>query len=392
MVTIFDSILEKDKIAKQLLKWNIFFENLSANDSIALVYNSDIDGIIGAVYAINAMNSRVILENIYPYQIGTEEYDFIELKEWIDKNHFTKSVFVDVSIENSPDVLQHIQKSINSLVFVYDHHIVRADILPNEKIFIANPTPSKLEKGELPVPTFLFALYLSQKYDIEFPAWLLLTAIFAEGVESFFSTQVEELYCSVFQQHIKGKNHRKAFRNTSLSRISSLVRAGLSVREEGSAIIKAFSINNSSIGYVELIKFLDNAYSKKAKALSYEITTNVDEQIALIKARKLNDKIIIIKVNSYPSVVGPIASILRQYFPDKVFLSYFHNQNNVMFEIRVDNNSPINLVKILDLLSSQVLFYNYGGHTMAAGGLLKTEDLQIFLDIFKAFIEKGVEL
>ncbi len=342
------------------------------------------DGLIGALYVIAMLKTKIKKTMIETYQIGTEEYDFIKLKRWFKRSIFSKCVFLDVSIENNPDTLSEIQMIINGKIFVYDHHILTAKAVDNSSIIVANPTPQKLNQDEVPIPTFLFALYLAIEGRFLFPDWLLLTAIFAEGVDSFFPEQIEELFYSVFGQKVSKQNQRKEFRKTKLAKISPLIRAGFSDRYEGQNILKLFSIEKFAHGFSELIEDLTKRYLSLSTKISEIITESVDHLIEDIRNNYANDKVILIPIDSYPSVVGPIASILRQYYPDKVFLSYLHNENNVMFEIRVSNNSPIDLVSILTNLSDKVTFYNFGGHSMAAGGLLKKRDLNSFLSLFVA--------
>jgi hypothetical protein len=86
-------------------------------------------------------------------------------------------------------------------------------------------------KGEYPVPTFLFAYRLSRDNHLILPDWLLLVAIFSEGVDSFFESEVKSLLKNTFRISIHG-TIREAYKNTPLPKIANLIKAGFSSVEK----------------------------------------------------------------------------------------------------------------------------------------------------------------
>src|SRR5207244_3528392 len=103
----------------------------------------------------------------------------------------------------------------------YDRHFVHFN-LDKPNVVLANPTPEKLKKGEVPIPAFLFAYRIAREDGLSFPDWLLLLSIFAEGVNSFFEEDASALFERVFEKK-PSRSVQKEYKRTPLSRISNLI-------------------------------------------------------------------------------------------------------------------------------------------------------------------------
>jgi single-stranded DNA-specific DHH superfamily exonuclease len=117
---------------------------------------------------------------------------------------------------------------------------------------------------------------------------------------------------------------------------------------------------------------------------SNEINKYIDEWKKKLEVSPLKEDVVVfIPVTSRYSIAGPVASILRGQFPDKVFISYTIKDNTAIIEMRTRNDTSLNFVTILTRISENVEFINFGGHPPAAGASLHKDGLDDFLKKIK---------
>jgi single-stranded DNA-specific DHH superfamily exonuclease len=361
--------------------WNTFEKTLTNTDTIGLVYHGDMDGLIGAAYTRRMLLKYVVPENLKIFWIGTAEYDFATLRHWVLEQRLNKCVFVDISIENHNPTLNFVNNSVSDKVFIFDHHVINKDSLENSKVIIANPTPVKLQKGDYPIPTFLFAYRLAQDNNFNFPDWLLLLAIFSEGVDSFFESETKSLLCNEFRINVQG-SARKGYKKTSLPKISSLIRAAFSSLEKDNQALQL--IDDVITGKLQSINEFKFELFKRFEHITNKITKDISNYIDAWKDKigteLKSSSVIFIPIDASHEVSGPVASVIRGFYPDKVIITYIKHNNNIVFELRTGNDTHLNLAAILGRVASQIEVINYGGHPMAAGALIKETELKMFIE------------
>jgi hypothetical protein len=149
------------RIDEPLALWDRFVQRQPATVT-AVVYHGDVDGAIGAAYgrlALLAANQSIETPT---HWVGTEEYDFGELRRWLGDLEVASAAFFDISLENSPAVIDDVLRAVENVIFVFDHHIVTAHIT-SDRVFVANPTPTPVTRDQPHVPTFLFARELADR-------------------------------------------------------------------------------------------------------------------------------------------------------------------------------------------------------------------------------------
>lgn len=361
--------------------WNSFEKMLTYTDKVGLIYHGDMDGLIGAVYTRRILLKYVDPKGLKVFWIGTAEYDFATLRDWILEQRLNKCVFVDISVENHNSTLNFISNNVSDRIFIFDHHVINDDIVENSKVIIANPTPVKLQKGEYPIPTFLFAYRLAQDNNLNFPDWLLLLAIFSEGVDSFFESETKSLLHNTFGIDVNGST-RKSYKNTILPKISSLIRAAFSSLEKDNQTLQL--IDDAITGKLHSVNEFKFELSQRFEPINNQITKNISHYIDIwkdkIETKLKSSPVIFIPVDASHEVSGPVASVIRGFYPDKVIITYIKHNNNIVFELRTGNDTHLNLAKILGRVALQIEVINYGGHPMAAGALIKESELKIFIE------------
>ncbi|HEY0427481.1 MAG TPA: DHH family phosphoesterase [Pyrinomonadaceae bacterium] len=370
------------RLSEAVNLWKSFENTLTNTDKVGLIYHGDMDGLIGAAYTRRTILKHVDEKMLKVFWIGTEEYDFASLRHWVAEQRLNKCVFTDISIENHLSTLDFVSKTVIDKVFIFDHHVINEDIAKvDTKVIIANPTPAKLQKGVTPVPTFLFAYRLAKDNDFNFPDWLLLLAIFSEGVDSFFESETKLLLHNAFGIDVQG-SVRQCYKNTSLPKISSFIRAAFSSPEKDNQALQL--IDDVITGKIQTINQFRLELSKRFEPISKQISKNISEYVDIWKdkiAVELKDSpIILIPVDASHAVSGPVASILRGAYPEKVIITYIKYKDNIIFELRTSNDTHLNLAAILGRVASQIEVINYGGHPMASGALIKEAELKPFVE------------
>lgn len=369
------------RLNKVIELWDSFANSISGEEKIGIVYHGDMDGLVGATYIRRALLKYVPESMTHAYWVSTDEYDFELLRQWVSEQDLNKFVSTDVSIENHQPTLQFISRHVSDKAFIYDHHFVNG-VVDDPKVTLANPTPEKLDKGMIPVPTFLFAYRVARENNLHFPDWLLLLSIFAEGVDSFFEGEARLLYERVFDKKASD-SIKEDFKRTPLSKISNLVRAGFSLPQKNNTALQLLD----RVATGDLLSFDDlrDQLAYEFEPTSSDIASRITHYLNVWK-RKLgsaefrDEPVVFIPINAPHSVAGPVASILRGQYPDKVLITYIHRDDKVVFELRTRNDTHLNLAKILGRVASEVEVTNYGGHPMAAGAIIRWADLRKFTE------------
>lgn len=372
---------DDSRLNKVIELWDAFANSISRGEKIGVVYHGDMDGLVGATYIRRALLKYVPETMTVTYWVSTDEYDFELLRQWVSEQNLNKFVSTDVSIENHQPTLQFISQHVSDKVFIYDHHFVNG-VVNDPKVTLANPTPDKLGKSTVPIPTFLFAYRVARENNLHFPDWLLLLSIFAEGVDSFFEDETRILYERVFDK--KASNSiQEDFKRTPLSKISNLVRAGFSLPQKSNTALQLLDrvATGDLLSFVDFRQQLASEFEQTASDIASGITHYLNVWKRKLGSTEFRDEpVVFIPINAPHSVAGPVASILRGQYPDKVLITYIHRDDKVVFELRTRNDTHLNLAKILGRVASEVEVINYGGHPMAAGAIIRWADLRKFTE------------
>ena len=128
---------------------------------------------------------------------------------------------------------------------------------------------------------------------------------------------------------------------------------------------------------------LEECYGSRAEANSNLLSRLIDEWKSRVKKSDDNSaKAVIIEV-AESSIAGPLASILRGYFPSRVIVTIGDATTASFAELRTSNNSNINLVNELTTISGYVPLINFGGHAAAAGALFDRNAKAQFIEAIK---------
>lgn len=365
------------RLSEAVLHWRRFSQSIQRSDRIGVVFHADMDGAIGAAVVRRALIDQ---HGVVPFilWVRTDEYDFGELRCWLSEQALDKCIILDISLATHFETMQALADRVRDSVFVFDHHLLPKPALATSKIIVVNPTPEPLQAGQVPVPTFAFALRLADELNYEFPSWLLLLAVFAEGVDSFAERETATLFQEVFKAN-QVANLRMSYRQSTLPKTLGYIRAAFAASPKGLAAIDAVdAVCRGEI--LELAQFASRLapdWEDAAARIGQTISRAVEEWKPKIGAMEPSIRTVFILAPSADSA-GPVASILRGYFPDRVIVTRADGVRNATFELRTKNGSALNLPTILAKVAARVRTINFGGHPSAAGALVPLGDADTF--------------
>ncbi len=354
--------------------WHAFVDML-AGGRAAIVYHGDLDGAIGAAYIRRALAQRGL--HVQTYWVSTEEYHFRYLRDWLRRLRPAACVFSDVSIENSPRALEEIVADVAGPILVYDHHYVTNDSPLPQNVVLANPTP-KLKRGDRHIPTFVLAHMIANDLNIQFPDWLLVLAIFAEGVDEFYTEELARLGTNAFGP--QPAFDRRFYQRSGLQRASTLIRAEYSSEKKTENVLALIDdvIDGRIASFLEFKKQLEERLSSVADDIGHETSMIIDAWKLKIAAEYGPEGVVFIPIDSRYSIAGPVASVLRGTYRDKVIVTSQMRGDFAVIEVRTRNDTLLNLPEILKQVASRVPVINSGGHPSAAGALIEAAGLKDF--------------
>jgi len=377
-----EDVLNDARLLDAESRWNDFLSQAAPNDTFAIVHHGDLDGVIGGAYASAFLKKH--FEGAKPaiYWVGTEEYDFTDLRKWVKETAPVHCLIFDISIVNNPDALETIAASVSGKVFIFDHHLINSSVgaLP-ANVVLANPTPAPLPKNVKPVPTFMFALKLAQKKGLHFPDWLAVLVMFTEGVDSFFPREIEALASTVPEMSAHG-DLRKRYRNSPLARTATLVRAAYSTDAKDDLIVSLLDdlATGRVVQYADFHGQMESRFRRAADSISSQISELVDQWSRKLSEGNISGPLVTIFIQGPHAVAGPVASIIRGHNPSKVIMAWIEHGPRAVIELRTGNDMPTNLVSLLESLSGRILLLNYGGHAHAAGATVNRSDIERFIE------------
>jgi hypothetical protein len=384
-VSVRSTPFETPSLDQCLLDWRRFCNGLRREGSVAIVYHGDADGAVAAS-VVDHILTQHLKQQPALYWVGTDEYDFGELQRWLQRYKTTRMIFLDVAIENEPSMLACLLAATQGTAFIFDHHLVRQDTAV-EGAILANPTPNPLRPGEIPVPSFAFALALSRTCRLSFPDWLLAYVSFAEGVDSFVEPFMRHLVSSIAPLGA-GQSLRDWYRRSRLGRVGSLVRAAFSDNAKTHEVVRLMqtSILEEHNSCEALLNGLESRFGPSADRIARVITqlvSHYEQDLSTASGR-----LVALPINDVHAVAGPVASILRGKAPDKVILTSIRKNGIIVCELRTGVKSETNLVELLKRVAESVPMVNFGGHASAAGALVAQADFDLFLLTLRSIVER----
>lgn len=363
--------------SRALPAWQQFEHHLRRGDRVAIIHHADADGLIGAAYVCQALERLAFGIDLVPYWVATEDFSFEPLLNWIESVRPTAAVICDISIANHANRLAAVAKSVAGHLFIYDDHFITdADVPAN--VILMNPL---LDSGsdEKPIPAFIFAYELAQLTHLHFPDWLLLFAIYAEGVDEFYFKQAAALLG--VHDSLSAGDLRRKFRHRVIAEAGPLIRAEFSLPDQQHVSLALLrEVARGEITHAEqIVDALKEKFALRASELRGRTTTYIDQIEALVGEKPYaKPTSYLLFLDTVHAVIGPVCSVLRGKFPQHIFVGRIRKGNVFVYELRAAHNSAVNLAELLAEIAQNVRMISQGGHPSGAGALVDVSLSQEF--------------
>jgi single-stranded DNA-specific DHH superfamily exonuclease len=335
-------------------KFQQFVKNLNKEDQIAVLYDTDSDGICSAVITIKSLKKRGFeVERYIPCTHAN--FNSVRLKA-LKEEGINKIIVLDFAGDQYKEEFVD-EINIFDSVLIIDHHKIYADINSEKITFIkAQYLRKDLDGSDYCTSKMAFDLFSSIKNidDLDWVAGIGLVTDLSDKHWQDFLKKVYKKY---------GLSHSK------LIDIGNVIDAGRQIAppQVERALEVALEADNPE-------DILNSSFSKIAKKLQNEIEfwINKFEEKAENKGN-----IWLYEIDPSASIGSVISTILALKYPEYVILVSRHRNNGVSINAR--NHSAKRAVN--DLLEKAVKGFkgaNAGGHRPAAGAFVRKKDYAEF--------------
>jgi hypothetical protein len=335
----------------------------AAQSDVGLIYHADPDGAVSAALVSAFFAQRFGRPLSKRYWVGTHEFDFVGLSEWVLHANAKYIALFDVNIiENTKLLSEWSRKGIRLLI--YDDHDVDHIDPPDNVTYL---TPSRLAIKR-PIPPSLFATIL-------------------EG-----SLQPQHITCAsiaVIGEHLAEEySDLLAIAPLSRERLDALVRMVVAFYLCGEHDREDMSLRFLEEILMTPILWLQNtdksvtasALTQIRFAIDNDVSTNLEGPEHWTNKKEAFE-VFLKQVEARTRVVGLVASNLRDASNRGISIAYQDLHDRIIVEARRTTNLPdFHLVTLLKTLTRDVPILNLGGHPVAAGAAIQKAGRQHFLD------------
>jgi hypothetical protein len=327
-----------------------FLEGLRPDDNIALIYHMDMDGVCSAALihiGLKKLSGKAGAEIKISKSIVSTYGDIEGVIKTL--GDFNKIIIVDIGID------QDIEKSFSGKMLLIDHHMIKRDTNSDSVVFI-NP---RFENPETYQPaSYVVYKLLSGLMDIKRSGWISAIGIIGDwGYED----------CrDVIDDWVEVKRKEELF-GTKLGQIGNML-LGASY-ELGFNYILDNLVKAKSQEDLEKDEKIRGAYKK------YELAFEAGKKEFWDNAEKIGNIIFSEITPRYRRLGSPIENRVSFETPDKIIFLIERGDGKCKVGARYQQASKESKVHLGELMKRCC---GGGGHRQAAGGDVKTEDIEKF--------------
>jgi single-stranded DNA-specific DHH superfamily exonuclease len=335
-------------------RFSQFIKNIKETDQLAVLYDSDADGICSAVITIRSLEKLGFkVERYIP--CSHSNFNKTRLKE-LNKEGVNKIIILDFAGDQYGDELVN-EVSVFDAVLLVDHHKIYTDINSDKIIFIKSQyLRSDLDGSNYCTSKMIFDLFagIQDISDLDWLAGIGLTTDLSDRPWQDFLKKVYKKY---------DLNHSK------LIDIGNVIDAGKQIVPP--QIEHALQVVLEAKKPRDILK---SPFSKIAKKLHNEVEFWINKFEE--KAENKGD-VWLYEIDPSASIGSVISTILALKYPDYVILVTRHRNSWVSINAR--NHSakrPVN--NLLEKAVKGLKGANAGGHKPAAGAAVREKDFEEF--------------
>jgi hypothetical protein len=368
--------------------WDTFEARVSArpDEGVVMAYQGNCDGLVAAAYLQHTLRAAgVEIPRSRLVWVPVEDHEYHHLRSYVREQKPGFLITLSMPIESSPEALAEVVDSVQQEVFCFDHHVV-GDIPSVDRLIVANPTPTLDLARTKPMPASLFGYLCAERAGHDAAPWLVGVGLLDEGVEeqmTFFYEELSRLHDLPSPGMVGGPG---GLRQTIYGRITRLLNANFAAREPEHLALKLAKdvLGGKLPGPDELLDASSDRLARMSNQVTTEVRRHIDTWRQRINAYLVNEPLVKVEVPSEHSVAGPVASLLLQHFPDKVFVTYATRAGSALLELRGPSGGA-DLLTVLDDVSKMVPLHTYSGQKTTATAVCSDDKLQ---DVLEALSSK----
>ena len=324
-----------------------FVSFITTRDKIAIVSDSDLDGIASALFLEKFLNSKNLdisyfrFERLNAEALGRLSYE-------MNQRDITKVFFCDMSIE-AIDFFGYNELKKNMDVFIIDHHPL--DMRAREM--------SNIIKNISADCTALIIYEMTKEfYDSASWEWLLIATMFSE-----FSYKSSKHF-----EYMK-----KVYPTINLENLSSSI-PGINARKMSSALI--YYKDNPRIVF-DIVKERKLEDLEEIHEIIEEEVTRIVEDFTEKKKFYKTKNLYFYEINSKFELLSYVTSLVSKSSPDETFVFMQRKDEFIKFSAR-NQNTTKDMGELMKICTEGLTRAQGGGHAPAAGARILSGDLTEF--------------
>lgn len=327
-------------------------EHLEKAQNPVFFYDNDVDGLC----------SYILLRRF----IGSGKGVAVKSHPDVDRNYARKAQELNadyVFVLDRPHLGNEFVEEIKSLqlpIVWLDHHDMGDEKYDYGDLFVYNPQKNKKKSGE---PTTYLAYSITKRRE---DMWIALMGCIADHYLPSFSEDFENEFPEFWAKGIK--EPFDAYYSSGIGRLARALSFGIKDSISHVVQLQNFLINCRNPSEMEIELENNRAFGKKFR----EINKKYSQLIEKAK-EEVDDKMLFFSYGGSMSISADISNELSHIYPDKVIAVAYSSGPITNVSLRGKDVRKM-LGEILPLLSEGT----GGGHEMAVGSRIRTEDLEKF--------------
>lgn len=342
-----------------LKKFDQYIEKISPKDKIAIIHDTDPDGLCSAVIIAKTIK-RLKETKITLLETLEEKTINKKLQDKLKKEKITKLIILDISLDQDTKTLEKLSKKID--ILIVDHHKIYSKKKIKNTLLIKPQLISNIPPYRYCTAKLAYDL-CSRNADITDLDWLAATASIADIAHEPWKDWLNQ----VFKKY-KIRKKKDLFK-TKLGQIASMISSAEVLNRKN--IAKCYEILYSAkLPKQVFIKFL----IKTKKIVDKELK----KLIKKFKKSEKHNSLYIYEINSLiPGIKSPLSTILGLKYPQKTIIIISKQGRKVKVSAR-RGDKKVAVNNLLETAVRGLPESNAGGHIPSAGATLRITDYLLF--------------
>lgn len=340
-------------------EFKAFIKSITDNDKLAVIYDTDMDGISSGVLTVKALERMGITVSFQRSRTPGSRILTQDLLEVFEKKSITKIIFLDLPIETYTNT--HEIKDYD--VLVIDHH----PRTPNydKKIISVKSFDVQTElPGHKYCSTHLVYDLFSELTDMKEFDWILITGIIGDIT---FDKHKELVDSTLQKYNVKEKPN---YFDTEIGELIQYTTYAtcIGTQEEMNKIFNALYFAKNHKDAISKLEHL-NPVKEEFEKLVLEFENNKEE---------IGDDLVFYEFEAEYYINSPVCTALSQTkVPDKSLLCIHFKDGRANISAR-RQDGKVHMGELLRDCVKDLKDSNGGGHPVAAGAKVNTDDYETF--------------